>query len=77
MEHLFVSRDREEVDYWVVIPERNIETVRVLVKQQQAIIRLFMATANSPLQVDSHIVYCEGRDATELVPNAANSIQMD
>ena len=76
VEELYVSISNELlVDYWIVIPHRDIALVRTLVEdQRQNIIGLFARTPNPPFQVDFHICYREGRPARELVPSDATLI---
>ena len=71
VEELFVSIDAEPVvDYWIVIPRRDIGLVERLVEdQQKKILRLFAGTANPPFQLDFHIYYREGRVAKDLIPS--------
>lgn len=70
---LFISiGDDRMVDYWIVIPHRDIAVVRELVKKQQdKVIALFAQTGHPPFQVDFHIIYQDGRDALTLVPSEA------
>ena len=75
VEQLFVSIDDEDVNYWLVIPERDIETVRALVREQHSIVCLFTDVPNPPFQLDFHIIYREGHEAQALVPSDAKRIQ--
>lgn len=71
----FSISDERLADYWIVIPERDVALVRrLLEEQQQKVIRLFANTANPPFQLDCHIVYGVGRDASSLVPSGATRI---
>jgi len=76
VESLYTTLDDEaRVDYWIVIPHRDIELVRELIKDQQKhVIDLFAGTDHPPFQLDFHIVYREGRDARDLVPDKAIEI---
>ena len=72
-EHLYVSiGDEGMVDYWVVIPDRDLDLVRRLVEEQHKIVRLFgSGQQRPPFNLDFHIVYGKGRDAKTLVPSDA------
>lgn len=73
VEDVYVSiGDEGLVDYWIVIPTRDVALVRRLIEdQQQNIIRLFARTPNPPFQLDFHIIYREGREVSDLVPSGA------
>lgn len=76
VESFYITIDDEALfDYWIVIPHRDIELVRELIKDQQKhVIDLFAGTDHPPFQLDFHIVYREGRDARDLVPDKAIEI---
>lgn len=76
VESFYITIDDEALfDYWIVIPHRDIELVRELIKDQQTnVIDLFAGTDHPPFQLDFHIVYREGRDARDLVPDKAIEI---
>ena len=70
VQDVFVSVDESGVDYWIVIPRRDINLVRALVRSQQKdVIELFAKTKNPPFQIDFHISYAEGRKSSEVVPS--------
>ena len=74
VESIFVSINADMVvDYWIVIPHRDLSLVRMLVEEQQRdVIDLFAQTENPPFQVDFHICYREGQDhLSSLVPDQA------
>lgn len=73
VEDLYVSVGQDPVvDYWIVIPKRDISLVRRLMDaQQKYIIPLFTSGEEAPFQLDFHIVYREGRDISILVPTDA------
>lgn len=70
---LYISLgDEMVIDYWILIPSRDISLVRAIIKQQQEkIVKLFAMTPDPPFQLDYHIIYLNGRDAAELVPSDA------
>ncbi|MCH8185540.1 MAG: hypothetical protein IH862_05510, partial [Chloroflexi bacterium] len=70
---LYVSFGEERlVDYWILIPHRDTELVRELVRNQHKnIVSLFAQTSHPPFQLDFHIIYREGRDDLSLVPGGA------
>ena len=71
VEELYVSVDTEPViDYWIVIPHRDIDLVeRIVEDQQRKIVRLFAGTSAPPFSLDFHICYREGRVARNLIPS--------
>lgn len=73
VQFLYISLgDDMVVDYWILIPSRDITLVRAIVEQQQErIIKLFAMTQDPPFQLDYHIVYLNGREPAELVPSDA------
>ena len=73
VEDLYVSiGDDLIVDYWIIIPHRDIGVVRTLIKSQQKnIIGLFATADKPPFQLDFHIIYRAGRASRELVPSDA------
>lgn len=75
VEAVYVSLNVTEerlLDYWIIIPHRDVEVIRQLIRaQHRDLIRLFAQTANPPFQLDFHIIYAEGRDAQGLVPTDA------
>ena len=76
VEALYVSIGEEGlVDYWIVIPQRDITLVRTLVEcQQKDIVALFVREHGAPFQLDFHIIYREGREVENLVPSDAIEI---
>jgi len=75
VEDLYISIGEVLVDYWIIIPRRDIILVRSLIEDQhQKIINLFAKTDHPPFQLDFHICYRQGRNARELVPT--DSIQV-
>lgn len=73
VEDLYVSiGDEELVDYWIIIPQRDLELVGRLIEDQYArIIIPFAETGRPPFGLDFHIIYLEGRDPEDLVPRRA------
>lgn len=60
------------VDYWIVIPHRDIDLVRELIRsQRENVIGSFSQIGDPPFQLDFHICYREGRDVLDLLPDRA------
>jgi hypothetical protein len=71
VEDIFVTIEENDVDVWVVIPKRDISTLRQLVEREGEIIELLVSGEKPAFFMDFHIIYRSGCNLEEVVPTRA------
>lgn len=71
VESVYVSIEEGNVDFWVVIPKRDIQTVRRIAESQTRIMDMFCGTDKPMFFIDFHVIYRNGHDEEELIPKLA------
>ena len=71
IEDIFVSIEDNNVDVWVVIPERDIAVLDQLANIEWKLLEIFVSGENPPFLVDFHIIYRCGRKVEDLAPTRA------
>jgi len=71
VEDIFVSIEGNDVDVWVVIPERNLAVLHQLVEREGELFDTLVSGENSPFLMDFHIIYRRGRDIEDLASTKA------
>jgi len=71
VEDIFVSIEANNVDVWVVIPERDIAVLDQLADIEWEIIEMFVSGEHPVFLIDFHIIYRCGRNVEDLAPTRA------
>lgn len=71
VESVYMSIEEGNVDFWVVIPKRDIEVVRHIAESQARIMDIFGRTEKPIFFMDFHVIYRNGHGEEELVPKRA------
>ena len=71
VEDIFVSIEDNNVDVWVVIPERDLAILHQIVEREGELFETLVSGENPPFLVDFHIIYRCGRKTEELAPTKA------
>lgn len=72
VESLYMTRDENTVDIWVIIPGRDFDLVRRIAEAQRAIGRDFVTTERAPVfSFDFHTMYRGEHREDEMVPSRA------
>ena len=71
VEDIFVSIQDNDVDVWVVIPNRDIGALRQIVEGEGELLKTFVSGESPAFLMDFHIVYRCGRNIEELAPARA------
>ena len=71
VEDIFVSIEGNDVDVWVVIPERDLNILHQIVEREGKLFETFFSGENPPFLVDFHIIYRCGCNIEELAPTKA------
>ncbi len=68
VESVFVGIQENEVDIWIVIPNRDINVVRHIAERQNLIMTAFSHVEHPVFFIDFHVVYRAGRSEEQLIP---------
>jgi hypothetical protein len=68
VESVHVGIDEGTVDFWIVIPKRDIEVVKRIADTQSRIMDVFGRTEKPSFFMDFHIIYRNGHDEGEWIP---------
>ena len=71
VEDIFVSIEGNDVDVWVVIPERDLAILHQIVEAEGELFNTLVSGENSPFLMDFHIIYRCGRNIEDLAPTKA------
>jgi hypothetical protein len=72
VEDIFVSIDENDVDIWVVIPQRDITVLHQLAEREWELTKILVSGERSPaFLVDFHVIYRCGRNIEDLAPTRA------
>ena len=71
VEDIFVSIEDNDVDVWVVIPERDLTILHQIVEREGELFDTLVSGENPPFLIDFHVIYRCGRNIEELAPTEA------
>ena len=71
VEGIFVDIEDNDVDIWVVIPERDLAVLDQLAYIEWELLELFVSGRQPVFLIDFHIIYRCGRDIEDLAPTTA------
>ncbi len=71
VEDIFYSIEDNNVDVWVVIPERNLNVLHQIAEREWELTKILVSGENRPFLVDFHIIYRYGRNVEDLKPTRA------
>jgi len=71
VEDIFFSIEYNNVDVWVVIPERDLSILHQIVEREWELIKTFVSGKSPAFLFDFHIIYRCGRNIDELAPTRA------
>ena len=71
VEDIFVSIEDNNVDVWVVIPERDLAALDQLANIEWKMLKMFVSGEHPAFLIDFHIIYRCGRNVEELAPTRA------
>ena len=75
VEDIFVSIEDNNVDVWVVIPERDLAALDQLADIEWELLEMFVSGEQPVFLIDFHIIYRCGRNVEELAPTKAIRLQ--
>ena len=67
VEKVYISRETDNVDVWIIIPQRDTHIMEQISMVYGKIIELFSLTKRSPLLFDFHVIYRDGADDKDLI----------
>ncbi len=71
VEDIFVTIEGNDVDVWVVIPERDLVTLKQIVEKEGTLLNTLVSGKSPPFLIDFHAIYRCGRNVEELAPTEA------
>jgi len=71
VEDIIVSIEDNDVDVWVVIPERDLTILHQIVEREWELLKTLVSGENPPFLIDFHIIYRCSRNVEELAPTEA------
>ena len=71
VEDIFVSIDDNDVDVWVVIPERDLAVLDQLADIEWELLETFVSGEHPAFLLDFHVIYRCGRNIEDLAPTRA------
>ncbi len=71
VEDIFVSIEGNDVDVWVVIPERDLAILHQIVETEGKLFQALVSTESPTFLIDFHIIYRCGRNIEDLAPTKA------
>ncbi len=71
VEDIFVDIEDNDVDIWVVIPERDLGILDQIVKAEGKLFDTLVSGESPPFLIDFHIIYRCGRNIEDLAPTRA------
>jgi len=71
VEDIFVSIEDNNVDVWVVIPERDLAALDQLADIEWELLEIFVSGEHPAFLIDFHIIYRCGRKIEDLAPTRA------
>lgn len=71
VEDIFISIEDNNVDVWVVIPERDIAVLDQLADIEWKLLEMFVSGEHPVFLMDFHVIYRCGRNLGELAPTRA------
>lgn len=71
VESVYVSLERDYIDVWIMIPQRDVQIMEQTSIVNGEIIEMFSLGKRSPLLFDFHVIYRNGRDEKDLVSDEA------
>ncbi len=71
VEDIFVDIEDDDVDVWVVIPERDLSILHQIVEAEGKLFETLFSGENPPFLVDFHIIYRCNRNVEDLAPTKA------
>lgn len=71
VESIYYKADKEKVDVWIMIPDRNLPLLRKLIDVEMDVLDKFEAESDSLYIFEFHIIYRCGAKETSLTPSGA------
>ena len=71
VEAIYVAIDENNIDIWLLIPNRDICVVRQLAEIEMKILERFISLEQPLFLLDFHVVYRCGADESQFVPQRA------
>jgi hypothetical protein len=71
VEDIFIDIEDNEVDVWVVIPERDLSILHQIVETEGKLFDTLASGENPPFLIEFHVIYRCGRNVEELAPTRA------
>ena len=71
VEHIFVSIEDDNVDVWVVIPQRDITVLDQLADIEWELLETFVSGEHPAFLMDFHVIYRCDRNIEDLAPTRA------
>lgn len=71
VESIYYSIEEDNVDIWLIIPERDFSLVRRLVDLEMLVLDTFEMDDKSLCQCEFHIIYRDGHIESDLIPKNA------
>jgi hypothetical protein len=71
VESVYYSIEEDNIDIWLIIPERDFSLVRRLVDSEMLVLDTFEMDDKSLCQCEFHIIYRDGHLESDLVPQSA------
>jgi hypothetical protein len=71
VEAIYMTINENDIDIWLLIPNRDIAIVRQLAEKETEILARFAALERPPFLVEFHVVYRCGADESQFVPQQA------
>lgn len=74
VESAYIKIEKDNIDVWVIIPERDAKVLSQIADVQWKIIEDMGPTEQMPFSFDLHVIYRDGRPEKELIPQGATAI---
>lgn len=71
VESIYYSIEEDNIDIWLIIPERDFSLVRRLVDSEMMVLDTFEMDDKSLYQCEFHIIYRDGHIENDLIPQNA------
>ena len=69
VESMYMARDGNTIDVWVIIPRRDLSCVRMVAEAERSVMRSFVSRQGEPpFFFDFHTIYRGSHNHSELVP---------
>ena len=71
VEDIFFTIEGNNVDVWVVIPQRDLDVLHQIVESEWELAKILVTGENPPFLVDFHVIYRYDRNVQDLAPTRA------